>query len=217
MGRRPVSPTTVTDEDVQILLERYACPVPFHEVRTRFLGNIATPVMPEPPLKMVESLWGGGLPEFESLDAANVVIRALLIGLWNPLTRHQERNAPFRLIRPKVAATRDGLAALALTRRQEIDGFIEGLFGGKKAVDLPERAHRGVGVLGEMRALVAGVHNVASDQMKAASATHIGGTMRQFGELTKIAETEIHAVVLSCTRARRQMLAAQRARKPTLH
>ena len=116
-----------------------------------------------------------------------------------------------------VAATRDGLASLALTRRQEIDGFIEGLFGGKKTVDLPERAHHGVGVLGEMRALIAGVHNVASDQMKAANVMYIEGTLRQMTELTRIAEHEILEVVLSCTRARRQVLAALPARKPTIH
>ena len=216
MGRRPIPPT-VTDEDVQILLERYACPVPFHEVRTRFLGNIATPVIETSPMKMVESLWGGELPEFEFVDAANVVIGSLVMGLWNRLTRHQDRSAPFRLVRLKVAPTRAGLAALALTRRQEIDGFIEGLFGGKDAVDLPERANRSLGVLGEMRALIAGVHNLASNQTKAAKVTDIEGTLRQIGELTKIGEHEIHAVVLSCTRARRQMLAARPARKPTIH
>jgi hypothetical protein len=202
MGRRPIPPT-VTDEDVQILLERYACPVPFHKVRTRFLGNIATPVIETSPMKMVESLWGGELPEFESVDAANVVIGSLVMGLWNRLTRHQDRSAPFHLVRLKVASTRAGLAALALTRRQEIDGFIEGLLGGKDAVDLPERANRSLGVLGEMRALIAGVHNLASNQTKAAKVTDIEGTLRQIGELTKIGEHEIHAVVLSCTRARR--------------
>jgi hypothetical protein len=216
MGRRPVPPT-VTDEDVKLLLERYACPVPFHEVRTRFLGNIASPVMDASPMETVKSLWAGELPEFESLEAANVVIGALVMGLWNRLTRHQERGAPFRLVRPKVAATRDGRAALALTRRQEIDGFIEGVFGGKEAVDLPERAHRGVGVLGEMRALMAGIVQMAPDTTKTVTERDIEGTLRQIGRLTKIAETEIHAVVLSCTRARRQMLAASPARKPTLH
>jgi hypothetical protein len=216
MGRQPVSPA-VTDEDVRILLERYACPVPFHEVRTRFLGNIATPVMAASPIETVKSLWGGELPEFESLDAANMVIGALVMGLWNRLTRHQDRNAPFRLVRLKVAATRDGLAALALTRRQEIDGFIEGVFGGKEAADLPERAHRGVGVLGEMRALMAGIVNMAPDTTKTVTEKDIEVTLRQMTRLTRIAETEIHAVVLSCTRARRQMLAASPARKPTLH
>ena len=216
MGRQPVPPT-VTDEDVQLLLERYACPVPFHEVRTRFLGNIATPVTPASPIKMVESLWGGELPEFESIEAANVLIGALVVGLWNRLTRHQDRSAPFRLVRLKVAATRDGRAALALTRRQEIDGFIEGLFGGKEAVDLPERAHRGVGVLGEMRALMAGIVIMAPDTTKTVTEKDIEVTLRRMTRLTKIAEHEIHAVVLSCTRARRQMLAASPARKPTIH
>jgi hypothetical protein len=36
-------------------------------------------------------------------------------------------------------------------------------------------------------------------------------------EMTKIAEHEIHAIVLSCARARRQVLAVSPATKPTLH
>ena len=216
MGRQPTS-GAASDEDVIALLERYACPMLLNEVRTRFLGSIATPVVGTSPIKTMESLWGGKLPVFESLDAANVVIGALVMGLWNRLTRHQERGAPFRLVRYKVAATRDGLAALALTRRQEIDGFIEGLFDGKEVVDLPDRAHRGVGVLGQMRGLMAGIVDMAPDTTKTTTEKDIEGTLRQIGELTKIAEHEIHEVVLSCTRARRQMLAAMPARKPTLH
>jgi hypothetical protein len=37
---------------------------------------------------------------FNSVDAANKLIGALIMGLWNRLTRHQERRAPFRLVRP---------------------------------------------------------------------------------------------------------------------
>ena len=216
MAKRPVPPAA-TDQQVRVLLERYACPVPFHEVRTRFLGGIATPVMGTSPMKMVGELWGGELPTFDSMEGVNELVGALVMGLWNRLTRHQERSAPFRLVRVKVDATRGGRAALALTRRQEIDGFIEGLFGGKEAVDLPERAHRGVSILGEMRALMAGIVNMAPDTTSTTTEKDIKGTLRQIEELTKIAEHEIHAVVLSCTRARRQMLAAMPAQKPTLH
>jgi hypothetical protein len=216
MARRPVPPT-VTDEEVQALLRRYACPVAFHQIRTRFLGSIATPAVGTSPMKIVEDLWGGELPEFDSVEAANELIGALVVGLWNRLTRHQERSSPFRLVRPRVAATLDGRATLALTRRQEIDGFIEGLFGGEEAIDLPERAHRGVGVLGEMRALMAGIVIMVPDKANAPTEQAIEATMRQIGELTKIAEHEIHEVVLSCTRARRQMLTATTARRPTLH
>ncbi len=57
MAKPPVPPTA-TDEEVRVILERYRCPVLFHEVRTRFLGNIATPVSAASPIKMVEDLWG---------------------------------------------------------------------------------------------------------------------------------------------------------------
>ena len=211
------APLTATDEKVRALLERYRCPVPFHEVRTRFLGNIATPLMSASPIKTVEGLWGGALPEFGSIDAANELIGALIVGLWNRLTRHQERNAPFRLTRLDVAASREGLATLALIRRQELDGFVEGLFGAEEAIDLPERAHRGLGVLGELRALIAGVLDVATDANKPASVGDIKVTLRQMRELTRIAEHEMHEVILSCKRARRDMLVSLPARKPTLH
>src|SRR5665811_489418 len=96
---KPSAPPTATDEEVRALLERYRCPVPFHEVRTRFLGNIATPIMSASPIKTVEDLWGGELPEFDSVDAARELIGALVMGLWNRLSRHQDRNSPFRLLR----------------------------------------------------------------------------------------------------------------------
>jgi hypothetical protein len=119
-------PPSVSDEEVRALLLRYQCPVPFHEVRTRFLGNIATPVMSASPIRMVEGRWGGELPEFETIDEANALIGALIAGLWNRLTRHQERKSPFRLTRIATAPTSEGLLALALMRRQELDGFVYG-------------------------------------------------------------------------------------------
>jgi hypothetical protein len=216
MAKQPIPPTA-TEEEVRALLERYRCPVPFHEVRTRFLGNIASPGIGVSPIKMVEGLWGGELPEFGSTNTAKELIGALIMGLWNRLTRHQERSAPFRLSRPDVAATREGLATLALIRRQELDGFVEGLFGAEETMDLPERAHRSLGTLGEMRALIAGVLDVATDGNKAATVGDIEGTLRHMREMTRIAEHEMHAVVLSCKRARRDMLASLPARKPTLH
>jgi len=81
---------------------------------------------------MVEDLWGGELPAFDSMDAANELISALVMGLWNRLTRHQDRDSPFRLTRIETAPTREALAALALMRVQEIEGFVHGLFGRKE-------------------------------------------------------------------------------------
>ena len=52
MAKR-AAPVIATDEEVRVLLERYRCPVPFHEVRTRFFGNIATPSVGVSPVKIV--------------------------------------------------------------------------------------------------------------------------------------------------------------------
>ena len=210
-------PAPVSDEQVRALLERYACPVAFHEVRTRFLGNIASPAMEVSPMQTVAALWGGELPDFKTIDAANELIGALIAGLWNRLTRHQDRVAPFRLTRVQAAASREGLASVALMRRQELDGFIEGLFGRKEEMDFPERAHRGLSDLHEMCALFAAVVDVATDETKPRTPRDMETTLRHMREMTRNAENEIHAIVLSCARARKQMLAGSPAKKPTMH
>lgn len=214
---KPKLPPTPTDEEVRALLVRYKCPVPFHAVRTRLLGNIATPAMQAAPMDMVAALWGGEMPVFESLDAANALIGALVMGLWNRLTRHQERSAPFRLTRMEVPVTREGISRLALMRREELEGFIEGLFGNHDSLDFPERAHKALGVLAEIRAMLEGAHEVAGNPAKPASPADIAGTLGHLRELTRIAEHEMHELVLSCTRARRQMLEMMPAGKPVLH
>ncbi|MGB5083453.1 MAG: hypothetical protein WBO09_02370, partial [Methylocystis silviterrae] len=144
-------------------------------------------------MKEVASLWGGELPEFDTIEAANELVGALVMGLWNHLSRHQERSNPFRLIRLDAPATREGLSALALMRRQELDGFVAGLFGQETTIDLPERASRGLDALGEMRALMAAVLDMANDETKPASGQDIQATLRNMREMTKIAEHEMHA------------------------
>jgi hypothetical protein len=211
------SPPSATDEQVRALLEKYQCPVPFQEVRTRFLGNIASPNVSASPIKVVQDLWGGELPTFDAIEEANELIGALVMGLWNRLTRHQERSSPFRLSRMEVPPTRPGLTALALTRRQELDGFIEGLFGREEMIDLPKRAHRGLDELGQMRALFEAVAVLAIDDAKLATDKGMETTLRHMREMTRNAEHEIHAIILACTRARRQMLAGLPTARPTLH
>jgi hypothetical protein len=211
------TPLKINVAQVRALLDRYECPVPFHEVRTRLLGNIATPNMGASPLRVVEGLWGGSLPEFETLDEANELVNALIMGLWNQLARHQNRSEPFRLIRIETPGTREGLASLALMRRQEIEGFIEGLFGSEEEIDLPERSHRGLETLSETRALFGAVLAMVTDETKPATEKEFATTLERMRDMTRIAETEIHAIILSCKRARRQMLEALPTEKPTLH
>jgi hypothetical protein len=51
------------------------------------------------------------------------------------------------LTRIEVAATREGIIAVSRLRREELDGFVDGLFGDEERLDLPERAHKALGML----------------------------------------------------------------------
>ncbi len=216
MSRKP-NPALPSEKVIRGLLERYACPVPWHEVRTRFLGNLATPALSVSPMRVVQDLWGGELPAFDTMDEVNELIGALVNGLWNSLTKHQKRSEPFRLVRLIAEPTPQNLATLATTRRQELDGFIEGLFNGEDQMNLPERAHVAVGHLSEMRAMMAGIEELVARDPKSESRTELEATFKHLRELTRIMELEIHEAVLSCTRARKHMLASLPTQKPTVH
>ena len=216
MSRKP-NPAIPSEKVIRGLLDRYACPVPWHEVRTRFLGNLATPALSVSPMRIVQDLWGGELPTFDTMDEVNELIGALVNGLWNSLTKHQKRSEPFRLVRLIAEPTPQNLATLATTRRQELDGFIEGLFNGEDQTDLPERAHVAVGHLSELRAMMAGIEELVAGDPKSESRTELEATFKHLRELTRIMELEIHEAVLSCTRARKHMLASLPTQKPTVH
>jgi hypothetical protein len=139
------------------------------------------------------------------------------MGLWNRTTRHQDRASPFRLLRIDTAPTRGGLATLALMRRQELDGFVVGLFGRNDAIDLPEQAGRSLNELTKMRAAFGTIFEVVSDETKSATDRDMERTVRHMREMTKTAEHEMHAIVMACARARKQMLAGVTTRKPTVH
>ena len=207
----PNLPKGYSQAAVEKALREHVCPTSFHVVRTRFLGSIATPG-PSAPLEAVKDLWGGTLPAVESIETLNRIIELLVMGLWNDLTRHQKRSEPFRLARPEVAETRDGLARIAQIRSEELDGFAEGLFGAADDLELPGRANRGMDQLGEVRAMFASVHQVATDESIEAEAKQLAETFRSVRELTRIAEKEIHEVVIACTKARQAAMPGSKRR-----
>jgi hypothetical protein len=209
--------TLAEEKRILKLLGDYACPVPYHEVRARFMGNIASPDMTASPVPMIRDLWGGELPEFEAEADINDFFGVLIQGLWNDLARHQKRTDPFRLSRVKADTSLDHLAKFARRRRQELDGFVEGLFNGQDEIDLPEKGHVALGVLAEVRATFAGVLDMSSNDIKPVDASQLQKTFKHLRELSRIAEHEINTIIQSCTRARRQMLETFAAEKPVLH
>ena len=206
-----------TEKTVRALLARYSCPVPYHEVRTRFLGGIASPVSGTSPLPIVKALWNGEFPPFDSIDDLNELVDILINGLWNSLTKHNSRSAPFRLVRLNLEPTPKNLGVFAQVRRQELEGFVEGLFDGQDRADLPERAHQALGHLGELRAMMAGVEDLVARDIEAESRTELETTFKHIQKLTRIMEVEIHAAVISCAHARRQMDTGNDAPRSAVH
>ncbi|MEO0809852.1 MAG: hypothetical protein AAFW82_04300 [Pseudomonadota bacterium] len=208
---------TVKDHEVLALLAQYECPVPLHEVRTRFLGNIATPSMSAQPLDIVKDLWGGELPSFDTFEQVNELIDILINRLWNSLTQHQNRNSPVRLRRIDSQPTRECLMSISLMRCQELDGFIEGLFGRQDTLNLPERASNSLERLEELRGLFSAVEKVASDDNIEATEKQIETTLKHLRELTLKAEKEMHTIILVCVRSRKQFLSSLPKERPTFH
>jgi hypothetical protein len=132
-------------------------------------------------------------------------MEALVKGVWNRLARHKQRRVPFRLLRIDVPLDREGLGRLALIRREELEGFVEGLFGPTEELDLPERAHRALYQLSEIREFLWTVQEVRFDALDPATQAEITNMLGTLGRLTRIAEHEIHEAVLSCTRVRRRI------------
>ena len=168
------------------------------------MGNIATPVMTVSPVQEIQRIWDNELPIFESNSDAEEFFGVLMQGLWNGLSAHQKRTDPFKLARIATApASLEFLFKYARVRRQEIEGFVDGLFAGQGEIDLAESAHKAVGILGEIRAIFEATEQLAAQP---ASVESITETIRHFQQMTRIAENEINVVIQSCKKARAQAL-----------
>ena len=207
----------VGDKTVQALLERYACPIPFHVVRTRFFGNIATPDLDTSPLRTIGGFWGGELPEFDNAEAANELFEALM-SLWNELAKHQSATKPFRLTRIVAKCDPDDLRRQCRVRTEELEGFIDGLFGDKEAIELPERASEALDSLCEINAMMRGIVDlIEREAVPPAFEKDLASTLKNVRELTRIAEKELQTLALVCKRARQQALSTMVVDKPTIH
>ncbi len=202
---------------VVALLERYKCPTPFHAVRTRFMGGIASPAETISPIETLKQLWHGELPAFDSMEDLNDLVNVLINGLWNQLTKHQTPANPFRLTRIEVSPTREDLRNLTRVRQQEIEGFIDGVFGSNEALDLPDTAHKAVDVLGEVRAMLAGAGKLLEDESKSSESSELKALIYNLQDVGKIVEKEMNAAIQSCRRARDHGGPHGPLNNPTMH
>jgi len=216
MRKKPSDKSSFSVAAMKVLLERYACPLPFYQLRARLMGNIATPDMTASPMQEIQRIWNNELPVFDNKSEAEEFFDVLFQGLWNGLSAHQKRTEPFKLTRIATApASLEFLSKFARVRREEIEGFVEGLFGDTDEVDLPESAHKAVAILGEMRSIFAATEQLASQPASVASITE---TIKHFQQMTRIAEHEINVVIQSCKKARaRAIETLPMGRPPVFH
>ena len=194
----------VGSKTVRALLERYACPIPFHVVRMRFLGNIATPKLDASPIETIKSLWGGELPEFDNSAAVNELL-GVMMRLWNELARHQSVTKSVQLVRMTVKPDPGNLIRLCQTRTEELEGFIDGLFGDEEVINLPKRANEALSHLDDINAILHGI---------------LDFTVREPAPSTSeedMVSTFKNVVVLSGKRARQQAISTIVVDKPTIH
>lgn len=205
---KPPGLGSATDKDVQALLVRLKCPTPFHVVRALLMGGIASPRVEVSPLVTLAQLWGGELPVFASQEEVQDVTRVLVQGLWNRLADHQSSRNPFRLIRFEVTPARQALHDLALLRAQEVEGFVDGLFGPEDEMTLPQKAHEAVQVLAELYSMFGGAAELLADEDQPAPAHELKVLLRNFQQATLVADESINKAVQSCKRSRGQQLEA---------
>ena len=175
----------VGTKTVRALLERYACPIPFHIVRMRFLGNIATPKLDASPIETIKSFWGGELPEFDNRAAVNELLEALM-SLWNELARHQSVTKPVQLVRMAIKPDPGNLIRLCQTRTEELEGFIDGLFGDEEVINLPKRANEALSHLADINAMLHGtIDLMARELAPSASQEDMMSTFKNVVELSR--------------------------------
>jgi len=189
------------DAAFKAFLRRYDCPTPFHVVRMRFVGWVASPALASSPLPIIETMWPGGLPEFGGEREATTFYETFA-GLINHVSRYQNgiRVAMAKL--PKLR-DREGLAAAFRFRAEEIrDGFLVGYHGDEDETQAPEQLRE---PLARLKSLVEELGDLADRAGREMLGDHkplFAQYDRLFGVITGVAELQLTNLILSATAER---------------
>lgn len=191
---KPTIPLAVLHADVRRLLKKYHCKLQLHQVRAQFMGAILSPVESINPALEIKTLWGGQLPSFTTVEAANELMQVLAMGLWNQLTAHVKSAGPFELSESAPELTEKSLKAAAKIRYEELQSFLLGFFQGQDSLRLSPKVCDCLDVLED---LVGMFHGIAllPKQPPGATVLNIRGLIDQMAELTKIAQREINQII----------------------
>lgn len=206
MIRRPVhfknksTPSPSIEAEARRLLKKYKCPYQLHEVRAQFIGAIASPIESVSPLSELKSFWGGELPPFKNMDEVNELMNAFVMGLWNQLSAHTEREHPFELTVFKGRPTEAMLRNQAQVRSEELEAFLAAFFQGQETIKLPPKLSQSLDVLEDLAGIFVGIVAIPKNTNEPES--ELLALAENLIKLTDIAETEINNIVLSTASAR---------------
>jgi len=204
----------VREATVRALLQQYACPAAYHQVRAQFLGAIASPAGVSAMTEM-QRLWGGQLPTFANINAANAFMAALVMGLWNQLTRHSEPGSPMSLTKIEHNANETMLRLLAQTRMEEIAAFLSGFYAGHGSVQVPEDIGHALDVLAQLGGMFEGTVNLPKEPDTKKYRAEIASILVNLDQLTEIAEIEMHRISVSAAALRASGPHAQAPKRTT--
>jgi hypothetical protein len=124
------------DAAFRVSLRRYDCPTPFHVVRMRFVGWVASPALAASPLTIIESLWPGGLPEFVG-ERESTTFFETFAGLISHVSRYQNGIRVKMAKLPKPRDVENLIGAFRIRAEEIREGFTVGYWGGEEGAQAP--------------------------------------------------------------------------------
>lgn len=207
-------PARLDARKIKEILERYNCPLEYHEVRTRIIGAIATPEANVMPMRVINGLWDNKMPEFKSIGAVNELMGIMIEELWNSLKHHQKRTDPFHLINIKIDQSRAGAASYARIRIEEIDGFVTGLVNGLNKIEFPKRVTQSLERLEKIRKILADIEIFSQDPSKCATQYEFEAIIKKIISFKSMIEKEINGIIIQCSFLRRLTMYGPNGVKP---
>lgn len=139
----------IGDAGVAKFLEKYKSQTPFHVVRMRVLGALASPNKELLPVMVIASFWGeDDFPKFVTKEEAEVFFSTFM-GLWHRIEKMASARTALLSARGKLA-TPEAAKELLTRRVEELEaGFIEGFWGGQDDMKMPSATAALIDGLGE--------------------------------------------------------------------
>ena len=208
----PQSPLNPLHADIRRLLKKYKSKFELHQVRAQFMGAISSPIDRINPMTELKSLWDGGeLPPMKNMAAANELIQAFAMGLWNKLSVYNDPEHPFELTAFSGIDSDKELKNYAQVKREEIESFVAGFFQGQEKIELPPDVGDSLDVLEDLVSMFAGF--VTLPKQINVTIEEVKGLIEKLHKLADIAQKEINAIIINSGEMRRHASTTSR----TLH